>query len=162
MTGRTHLLAGFAAGVALASIAGAPPVTMGAMAVVAGIAALLPDIDHPQSMLSGWPLLGIVSRLLSIGIRHRGPTHSGLAIALVAAVMLAVAAPPEFIISAVAGYASHLALDALTVAGVPLLWPLGWRLRVMPYWANGIVWAMDGLIAAAACAAIGVMLWSLV
>ena len=31
-----------------------------------------------------------------------------------------------------AGYASHFVADALNKAGVPLLWPLGGRFRLLP------------------------------
>ena len=79
---RSHALIGAAAGVAVAHATGAPMLAGG---IVAGLAGLLPDIDHPHAavgrMLPRW------WHRLTPG--HRGPTHSlvwCLALAVVAGV----------------------------------------------------------------------------
>lgn len=94
---------------------------------------LLPDIDHPSS------LLGQRLRWISVPISrlcgHRGFTHS--LIAIVAGVwLLHVKMPAELWLPAdvmqgmVLGYLSHIVADMLTPAGVPLLWPCRWRFRL--------------------------------
>jgi inner membrane protein len=86
----------------------------------AAVGALLPDLDHPSS----W--VGRRLRLVSVPVRllfgHRGLTHSLLAAAGGLALLhwqgLDGKAAPL-----VVGYLSHLAGDACTPSGVPLLWP---------------------------------------
>ena len=76
--------------------------------------ALLPDLDHPRSLLGRqlpW-ISGPLSRLFG----HRGFTHSLLAVGM-GAVKDAL----------IVGYLSHLLGDWLTPMGIPLLWP--WRRR---------------------------------
>ena len=108
MMKRSHAVIGAAAGVAVAHATGASMVAGG---IVAGLAGLLPDVDHPHAavgrMLPRW------WHRLTPG--HRGPTHS-----LVWCVALAV----------LAGSLSHVLADGLTVAGVPLWWPFRRRRSV--------------------------------
>ncbi len=95
---------------------------------------LLPDVDHPNSLL-GQKLPG-VSHLIRRVLGHRGGTHSLLAVLALSLglarattylhvtdsflLTLLLAASSAILI----GYLSHLAADALTKTGVPLLWPL--------------------------------------
>lgn len=81
--------------------------------------------------------------LLHLGARrllhHRGGTHSVWAVlALGAGVHLTwPGAPPWLLIAAVAGYTSHVLLDAATPEGVHLVLPLPWRLTLtgwLPRW----------------------------
>jgi inner membrane protein len=37
------------------------------------------------------------------------------------------------------GYCSHIVLDAMTVTGVPLLWPWKRRFRLLPLRTGGII-----------------------
>jgi inner membrane protein len=103
---------------------GKPIEVFGTMAAAMG--GLLPDIDHPQSALGR--RLPLISIPLSHLVGHRGVTHSLIAI-LAMLILLVVTAftmdtriaflvPPVCI-----GYLSHIAGDALTPSGVPLLWP---------------------------------------
>lgn len=120
----SHILVGGAAWVAaarLGGMAGDDALALGA--AMAG--SLLPDIDHPSSWLGRrlWP----VSKPLSMLIGHRGLTHSLLAV--VGGLMLFQMVQPSPLVARlveplVVGYLSHLAADALTPAGVPLLWPV--------------------------------------
>jgi len=146
LTGRTHLGGGLLAGAALAASMGVPPPLSILCVITAAFGAMLPDVDHPQSLISGWPFLGIISRILTIGIRHRGPTHSLPAIAALAAGVYLMGAPMPIVAAAALGGLSHLALDMLTASGVPLLWPLPYRFRIIPAWMNGLVWFLDGLV----------------
>ncbi len=88
----------------------------------AGLGALLPDIDHPDSWFGR--RVRVVSVPVAMIFGHRGVTHSLVALAVCLAGLLllgrdAVAAP------VIVGYMSHLLCDSITIGGVPLLWP--WR-----------------------------------
>jgi inner membrane protein len=127
MLGRTHALAGATIGLILAGPVGAG---------VGVIGALLPDIDHPNSKISR-----AVKLPLHLAFTHRGVLHSGLLCALVFA--LAFFASPEpyklYALAAAAGWISHIVLDALTVSGVPLFWPIRFKLSVLPLRTGGII-----------------------
>lgn len=121
---------------------------------VAVVAALVPDLDNPRSKLGNGlskmrsPLLNLLTRPLSWLLRavsfslfrtvgHRTLTHSLLglgAFALLAWLLWRAMPGPgyELFVALVAGYASHLAADALNVPGVPLLWPAGGTVRLFP------------------------------
>lgn len=93
---------------------------------------LLPDIDHPSSLLGR--RLRWISVPISRAFGHRGFTHS--LIAIVAGLWLlhlklpeALWLPADVMQGMVLGYLSHIVADMLTPAGVPLLWPCRWRFR---------------------------------
>lgn len=97
------------------------------------ITCLLPDIDHPQS------LLGQRLRWLSLPITrifgHRGFTHSLLAIITLIILfvfepLLNAVIPLDVMHGMIIGYLSHIIADMLTPAGVPLFWPCNWRFRL--------------------------------
>lgn len=120
MMGHTHALIGscLALGVALATKADANAtiLLMGA----GGFAALLPDIDHPRAPLRR--KLGVVGNVAFGSLKHRGLTHT--LIALVAVASAALTALPNLVGAVVAvGYLSHLLSDMLTVSGLPVFWP---------------------------------------
>ncbi|AXW88066.1 hypothetical protein AU509_02330 [Lonsdalea britannica] len=96
------------------------------------LTSLLPDIDHPKSVL-GQRLKWIsipVARLCG----HRGFTHSLLAI-IAGLYFIHTQLPTNWPIpgdvyhAMIVGYLSHIVADMLTSAGVPLLWPCRWRFR---------------------------------
>jgi inner membrane protein len=130
MMKRSHALIGGATGVAMAHATGA---SMLAGGIVAGMAALLPDLDHPHSAVGR--LLPRWWHRLTPG--HRGPTHSlvwclGLA-AVAYLANSAVDGEPAALLLAMAtlaGSLSHVLADGLTVAGVPLWWPFRRRRSV--------------------------------
>ena len=131
----SHVLVGGAVWVAAARLGGQPPSDALALAAAAG--ALLPDIDHPSSWLGRrlWP----VSKPLAALLGHRGLTHSLLAV--MGGLMLIRGMEPGAMLARLVeplavGYLSHLAADALTPAGVPLLWP--WKRRfALPLCSSG-------------------------
>ncbi|QKJ86995.1 metal-dependent hydrolase [Paramixta manurensis] len=94
---------------------------------------LLPDIDHPKSVLG--QRLKWISQPIARLFGHRGFTHSLLAV-LGALALFHLHMPRDGWLPAdafqgmVLGYLSHIAADMLTPAGVPLLWPCRWRFRL--------------------------------
>jgi inner membrane protein len=141
MLGKTHFIAG-AATVAL--------VTQEPAAIaLAGVGALLPDIDHPGSIAGGWTggymrgLIGLI--LIGVGFylpNGLGAWLPGSAFVITGALLCIVAMIPHrgithsllalFIaanflpLPLALGYTSHLVLDAFS-GGIPLFWP--WKKR---------------------------------
>ena len=117
---------------------------------VAVAAAWLPDVDNPRSTLGnglgrlGNSALNTITRPVSWALRatsftlvrtvgHRTLTHSLLGVALITLLArLLLGGYPNLFLALVAGYASHVFADALNTRGVPLLWPLGGPLRLLP------------------------------
>jgi inner membrane protein len=121
---RTHIVGGFIAGYLLTGNL--------AFGAVAAVAALLPDIDSPQSFL-GRKVVP-VSYVANKAFGHRQAVHS-----LIAAIVFSAAGlllqrwahwPPWFAVAVLAGYVSHLALDTLNPQGIAWLWPWKFRFRV--------------------------------
>lgn len=132
MIGKTHLLIGAATGLAL--IANSRPPSPALVVTAAAIGALLPDLDSPGSLISR--KTGPLGWFYSWFVKHRGVTHSALAAVMV---LLGVALLgrdyPDSQFAGFAlwcGYLSHLAADMLTKSGVPLLWPMEYRFRLLP------------------------------
>jgi inner membrane protein len=97
------------------------------------LTALLPDIDHPRSLIG--QRLKWVSQPIARLCGHRGFTHSLLAV-VIGITLLRTHMPRNWVIpvdalhAMVIGYLSHILADMLTPAGVPLLWPCRWRFRL--------------------------------
>lgn len=165
MTGRTHLTLGVAAGLAVAVQTGANPAVL---ALIGGIGGLLPDIDHPHAMLSGF--LPGANFLLRLGrVRHRGFTHSVLFVVLLVAAWVAasqqIAIPYPFAYAFWGGVASHLISDMLTPSGIQLLFPLKTNFKLAPgailrlgKWAG----LLEALVWAGGTAAAGWCVWVLI
>ncbi|MDA0182898.1 metal-dependent hydrolase [Solirubrobacter phytolaccae] len=143
MRATTHQIAGV--GLAVVAAAALEASTADAAVLVAGawLGSLLPDADRAGSRIyrtrrferRAWPLriLGWFARLplrALILLGHRGLTHSLLAVAAGAAAAFALASllVPSVASAAAAGvgigYLAHVAADACTPSGVPLLAPL--------------------------------------
>lgn len=176
MTWRTHVAGGVASLWLLAPVlpvigipaTGNPEAwsNTGLLAVLAGIGALLPDLDAAESkakhawfqfQLGGERIrvapLAFPALVLGTLLTHRGPLHSLLALgiaALVLGVPLALFASWPAALALLLGWASHLVLDACTKSGVPLLWPDERRIRLVPPFlrvttgsdAEGLVFAL--------------------
>lgn len=149
MLGKNHLITGLASW-ALVSSLQTESVTMPvlfAQFCIAGFAALIADIDHPQSMLGrrvkfiSVPLsiLQGDARLLpwSESTHSRGITHSiwPLIMCYFIAESYPVFGLPLFV-----GMASHLLADGLTYCGIRLLWPLPIRFRSPLPFATGSIY----------------------
>lgn len=108
---------------------------LGQSVLAALTTSLLPDLDHPKSVLG--QRVRWISVPLSNLFGHRGFTHSLLAVALCAWGMgtdaMTDLMPAAVKDALILGYLSHLLGDWLTPAGIPLLWPIQRRFR-LPGW----------------------------
>lgn len=146
MTWRTHALVGVGSLWLLQPVphgigAGDGVSNVGLLAAVAVFGALLPDLDASQSRIKhlspGWGIEPFVlpSLLLHRAFGHRGLLHSGLGLALFTVLF---ALPLAFwwgwqpSAALALGYASHLAADACTRTGIPLLHPRRLRFFLLP------------------------------
>lgn len=125
MMAQTHFWGGVIAGTAGAVLVGTPePVVVG---VIAGAATLIPDIDIPDSKITKLRGLRWISHPLSVVINklggHRGVFHTPLLYAVLALIMATADVPTWLIQSFLFGTISHLILDSMNPAGVPLFWP---------------------------------------
>lgn len=118
--GHTHALIGssLALGVALSTHADTNHTLL--LVGVGAIAALIPDLDHPRAPLRR--KLGCLGNLLLGRLKHRGITHTLLAIVAVAAGAFTALPPIVGEVVAIA-YISHILADMLTVSGLPVFWP---------------------------------------
>ncbi|MGB9866539.1 MAG: metal-dependent hydrolase [Bacillota bacterium] len=134
MTGRTHAAAGALVGALAGRLAGEPVAGM----VVGALAALLPDVDHPGSLVGR--RVRPVSALLETLAGHRTITHTvwfclaGSVLAALGAAFARLARPLWWTVGACAllGLLSHLFLDALTRTGVEPFVPL----KALPPWLD--------------------------
>lgn len=105
-------------------------VAIGVAVVGGAVGGLLPDIDHPTSRIGR--RAPIISKFINSVCGHRGFTHTILANMLFAYLLFLLAAfIPDvlrgfyfpFALGLIIGYFSHLLLDMLTRAGIPLFYP---------------------------------------
>lgn len=148
MTWPTHAAGGVAA---LWLLAPVPGVLMGAdtglLATAAALGALLPDLDAQDSKARRLAIGGVrplepLGGLLHGIFGHRGLLHSvpGWLGFGAGCLLLGLWTPWEVPLGLFAGYGSHLALDACTIRGVPLLpnrradgrWGLGRSRHFLP------------------------------
>ena len=120
MTGKTHIVAGLWCGLGAAILTQSPAPQALLFMAVAGLTATLPDIDHPRAHLR--QRLGFLGHALLGWLRHRGPTHSLIALVLVG--ITALHFWPLYALPALLGYGSHIVTDMMTPRGLAVLWPL--------------------------------------
>ena len=102
--------------------------------------ALIPDIDHPKSILGR--MVQPISQIIYQFAGHRGPFHSLLFMGMIGYLLLMLnqfvcqiipVAPSNMWAMLVFGSLTHLLGDSIFGAsGVPLLWPLKFRLKLLP------------------------------
>ncbi|WWO95314.1 MAG: metal-dependent hydrolase [Candidatus Dasytiphilus stammeri] len=93
------------------------------------LTSLLPDIDHPKSLIG--QRLKCLSYPIAYFFGHRGFTHSLLAVIVCSYLIKKILQLPlDIQYGMLMGYISHLTADWCTSAGIPLLWPLPWKFRV--------------------------------
>lgn len=180
MTDKTHQLIGLTT--ALGAYGALHPnesLTLGILGtIVTGsfVGSLLPDIDQPASNFwDSIPLGNIVSRpiIRTLG-GHRNLTHSILGVILfswlVAWFVQTVFRPgffdqALFLWSFEIGFVMHLVADAVTVQGIPLLWPFGGNMGFPPRPFHGIriltgMWFENLVVFPGMCLVLGgVILW---
>ncbi|WP_377888928.1 metal-dependent hydrolase [Alkalihalobacillus sp. R86527] len=136
MEGKTHLMGGLCIGAAAHSYYITELLTVPELFVFYGsclFGALLPDICHPGS----WT--GRKAKLLSKNISrffgHRTITHSILFLILIYWLTSSFTFMFDEIVQTglLVGVASHLVLDALTVRGIQLFYPIPTRVRFPLY-----------------------------
>lgn len=120
MMGHTHGLIGAAVGLGVATVYHLTPEASLMLAGLAGGLALLPDIDHPHSKMR--QKMGVVGHVGLFWLKHRGITHTLIALVAVAAAAYMLL-PLPYAVGAAGGYLSHLLADMMTVSGLPILWP---------------------------------------
>jgi membrane-bound metal-dependent hydrolase YbcI (DUF457 family) len=120
MMSYTHIAFGIMLFGIISSTLGLAPTV--AVLAVAAIASLLPDIDHPKSVLG--IIFFPVSTYISRKYGHRTITHS-----LAFVVVVAASTTPLFLVhwsywlAIVIGVVSHIVADGMNVSGIPLMWP---------------------------------------
>lgn len=131
MTGRTHLSAGIFTGELV--VLSTPNISItAAMFTIftAAIGSLLPDIDHPSSMLStSNGAAKALSSSVTAVTKHRGFTHTipfMLLVAIGFGYLLTGKIPYSslLVFALSAGMLSHLVLDTLNEKGIMWLWPV--------------------------------------
>ena len=132
MLGSSHIIVGLGAWTVVAANYVPHGLDMPAYAIAA-FGALLPDIDHPRSMISRqFKPFKLISKVLP----HRGPTHSLIFIFALAALLTFAHnewASPEhrhWLLALWVGASSHLVADWMTRGGIPLFWPTPGRYRM--------------------------------
>lgn len=131
MIGKTHLAAGILAG-ELTALAYYHASIIPALIVIgsAAIGSLLPDIDHPGSLLSSSSRLSRhISNSIAAVTPHRGLTHTPIFAGLIIAVLYYFLQQrmkycDPICIGLAVGILSHLVLDTLTERGVMWAWPI--------------------------------------
>lgn len=144
--GRTHMISGAAGYLGYAYATGLSTGPALAGAVVCAYGALLPDLDHPNSLIA-WRLhIRPLCRLVAwVSGGHRHATHSALFVGLVALAAqyahlplaaarrcghpgwAAARTPGWAVLALTLGVACHIVGDCLTPEGCPILWPLPYR-----------------------------------
>lgn len=122
MTGKTHLAAGLVIGLLSCQHTNLSPENAVALCASAAIASLVPDIDRCTSKLGR--VVAPASFLIQLVFGHRTLFHSPLLYLVAAGV--AYWLRPEWILlisGSLLGVSSHLLLDMLNPAGIPLLYP---------------------------------------
>lgn len=105
--------------------------------LLAGVASLLPDIDHPKSSFG--KVVPFLSYPISALFGHRGITHSLFAVAAGCALMWLYGYRLWFVAPLAIGYLSHLAGDMFTNSGVPLFWPKKDKVAIPVFSTGGVI-----------------------
>lgn len=140
MMGRTHLLLGATSICLLRPLPGVlTPDDLAPMLAFSAFGALLPDLDAAGSTIKYLRIGGLtpfvpVADALHHRFGHRGALHSlrGLGILALLLSPLLLWLPGHWVGALLLGYASHLAGDACTKSGIPLLYPSAKRHHLLP------------------------------
>jgi len=152
MTGKTHQFSGWLATAMYLIFVLDPvyqPATLSMAIVISSIGSLLPDCDQPTAELwNHLPLGRPLGRLANhITLGHRNITHSLLGFSILSVIVYFIINQfPSYwginnhvIISVfVISYGMHLLLDAMTVEGIPILFPYSRMYGIPPKPLDGI------------------------
>lgn len=116
MLSRTHLAFGLLAGILLHPFIGGNKILF---LVIAALAALLPDLDHPDASLNKTLLF---TKFISSAFKHRGVLHT-LWSPILLGLVVTITSTPFYGAAAFTGYCSHLLSDAMTKRGVNFFYP---------------------------------------
>ncbi|WP_077329670.1 metal-dependent hydrolase [Virgibacillus siamensis] len=134
MTGKTHLIGGLTAGIAVQYFT--DHYTQDLLFLASCTAgSLLPDICHGGSKIGR--KLPILSNLVRLLFGHRTVTHSLLFMVILGAILSSTPVPASITAGIIIGVASHLLLDAATSRGIALLWPMSIKIRLPIYTHTG-------------------------
>lgn len=143
MNGPTHIIGGVAlasaticyTGLYFPQLAVVPLVQTGLFLFGSSSSAILLDIDKKESTISRKHKF--ISFFLRLVLTHRGFTHSLLSYLIFStAVLIGLLWIPNgfgmaLALGLIIGYGSHLILDALNPLGIPLLYPINFRLSIL-------------------------------
>jgi inner membrane protein len=123
MMGKTHLVIGVAIGLSTAYVLESDVPHAFALTAFSAAGALLPDVDHPRSMIRDF--LWIPGDILFSQMPHRGITHTFLAMVVVVGIIYFLLPASLNVIgfAVLLGFFSHLIADVVTPRGLPLLLP---------------------------------------
>lgn len=141
MTGKTHMVGGAIVTTAVALAMPTEDKITPAILISSGvIGALLPDIDHPNSMLSKeigifripWQIFAWIFGKLGLATGHRGLTHSFIPWLLLSVPLMFLSDKIGWFgstiwIGVILGALSHLIFDALNPSGIPAIYPFSKR-----------------------------------
>lgn len=138
MMGVTHAAAGVAAGTFLCMHLNLPAEQILPVAGVCVAGSLIPDIDVCTSKVGR--LVAPASFLIQLFFGHRTIFHAPLLYAvLLGAGWIMLPNYGIYLAAAGIGILTHLLLDMLNHAGIPLFWPLSIRVRIPICKSGGIV-----------------------
>ena len=134
MTAPNHIVGGVVVTGIFGGIAGINILEKWEYILICLIFSLLPDIDHPGSIMGR--TFKPISRFINRNYGHRTVTHNLAALAVVCFITWLICqgagfdGPITFLVFG--GYFSHLIFDMMTVAGVPLFYPWALNPCVIP------------------------------
>ncbi len=134
MTAPNHIVGGVVVTGIFGGIAGINILEKWEYIIICIIFSLLPDIDHPGSIMGR--TFKPISRFINRNYGHRTVTHNLAALAVVCFITWLICqgagfdGPITFLVFG--GYFSHLIFDMMTVAGVPLFYPWALNPCVIP------------------------------
>jgi len=134
MTAPNHIVGGIVVTGIFGGIAGINILEDWKYLLVCVVFSLLPDIDHPGSIMGR--TFKPISRFINRNYGHRTVTHNLAALGIVVLITWLICKGSglegPFTFLAFGGYFSHLIFDMMTIAGVPLFYPWALNPCVIP------------------------------
>jgi inner membrane protein len=139
MTWSTHTLLGVSSLWLLTLVPDHDPISLGVLSAVAVAGSLLPDLDAAESKIKHVRIWGIKPFLVPATAMHRELCHRGVLHSLAGLGLFCLTTHPLIFwwgwqpsLALLLGYASHLAADACTRSGIPLLHPKRQPYHLLP------------------------------